>query len=645
MNKKILSGSGIALAVVLLLAVNILSGVLFKSARLDLTDNKLYTLSQGTRNILKSFDEPITLRFYFSEKLANGVPALSAYGKRVREMLEEYASVSDGKVKLVVMDPEPFSEEEDQAVQDGLKGVPIDNAGSTAYFGLVGTNATDDKETIPFFQQEKEASLEYDVTRLVYKLSNPKQHVVGVISSLPIEGAAPVSQFMPSPPGSDPWMVVQQMKQQFDVRFLDKDVDNIPSNIDVLMLVHPKALPDKTLFAIDQFVLNGGRALVFVDPLAEVDRPPHDPNNPMAAMSAPRNSDLKKLFDSWGVELVPGQLATDIDSATRVGINRGPRPQSVEYVAWLQLGENNFDRQDFVTGDLKKMVMASPGYFKLKPQVDGKDGAEKGSDGAELKMIPLIQTSARAMSVPVSRVQFRPDPVGLLNSYKPGKAKLTLAARLTGTVKTAFPGGPPKDAAKFDKVLKESKQPINVIVVADADMLEDRFWVNVQNFLGQRIAVPRANNGAFVVNAIDNLSGNNDLISLRSRSNFSRPFEKVKEIQRDAEQQFRDREKQLEARLNQTEQKLRDLQRNKSADNAQILSPEQEREIEQFQEERVKTRKELRNVQHELRKNIEALGTRLKFINIGLVPILIILFAIGLGVYRHKRMNRNASHS
>ena len=641
MNKKILSGSGIAIAVVLLLTVNILSGVLFKSARLDLTDNQLYTLSQGTKNILKSFDEPITLRFYFSEKLATGVPALSSYGKRVRELLEEYASVSNGKVKLQVLDPEPFSEEEDQAVQYGLQGVPIDNAGSTAYFGLVGTNATDDKETIPFFQQDKEASLEYDVTRLVYKLGNPKRHVVGVISSLPIEGSAPMSPFMQAPQGSQPWMVVQQMKQLFDVQFLNKDITKIPDNIDVLMLVHPKALEDKTLFAIDQYVLNGGRALVFVDPLAEVDRPPHDPSNPMAAMSAPRNSDLKKLFASWGIELVPGQLATDIDAATRVGIGRGPRPQSVEYVAWLQLGENNFDKNDFVTADLKQVVMASSGY--LKPTaVKGKDDKDKGGNGVTIT--PLIQTGLHAMSVPVSRVQFQPDPVGLLNSYKPGDKKLTLAARLTGNVKTAFPDGAPKDAGKFDKVLTESKQPINVIVVADADMLEDRFWVNVQNFLGQRIAIPRANNGAFVVNAIDNLSGSNDLISLRSRADFSRPFEKVKEIQRDAEQQFRDREKQLEAKLNQTEQKLRDLQRQKSADNAQILSPEQEREIEQFQLERVKTRKELRNVQHELRKNIEALGTRLKFINIALVPILIILFAIGLGIYRHKRMNRYASH-
>lgn len=631
MNKKLLTGSGILIAVVALLAVNILSNVIFKSSRLDMTDNQLYTLSQGTKNIIKSFDEPVTLRFYFSEKLATGVPALSNYGRRVRELLDEYVSESDGKVKLIVQDPEPFSDAEDQAVQYGLQGVPIDAAGSVAYFGLVGSNATDDKEVIPFFQLEKEASLEYDVTHLVYKLGNNKQSVVGVISSLPIQGSAGANPMMPMQGGDDEWIITQQMQQNFDVQFLDKGIDKIPANINVLMLVHPKDLADKTLFAIDQFVLNGGHALIFVDPLAEVDQPPHDPQNPMAAMSAPRNSDLKKLCDSWGIEMVPGQLAADIESAVRVGMGGGQRQQSVEYVAWLELKDGRFDTNDFVTSDLKQLIMASAGELKKK-------------DGSTVEFTPLIQTSDKAMSIPVSRVQFRPDPMGLLDTYKPGNQKLTVAARLTGSVKSAFPAGVPEGASKPDTVLAESKAPMNVIVVADADMLHDRFWVNVQNFFGQRVAVPRANNGAFVINAIENLSGSNDLISLRSRANFSRPFEKVKEIQRDAEKQFREREKQLQAKLRAAEQKLQDLQRQKSGDDATILSPEQQQEIVKFRAESVKTRKELRNVQHELRKNIEVLGTWLKVINIFVVPVLIIILAIVMGVYRHKRMHKIAAN-
>lgn len=628
-NIKLISSGGIILAVVLLLAVNILSSVIFKWARVDLTENKLYTLSQGTKNILQSFDEPITLRFYFSEKLTTGIPRISNYGRRIRELLEEYAAVSDGNVQLIILDPEPFSEEEDQAVQHGLQGIPIDSAGSVAYFGLVGTNATDSKEIIAFFQAEKEASLEYDITRLAYKLGNPKKRVVGLLSTLPIEGPPFNPMMMQNPQANHPWMIVSQLRQSFDVRSLAKDVDAISNDIDVLMLVHPKELSDKTLFAIDQFVLGGGHALIFVDPHAESDKPAADPQNPMAAMMASRASDLKKLFDAWGIEMVPGQLAADIDAAVRVNVSQGGRPQTIEYVLWLQLKDKNLAEKDFVTSGLKEITMASAGYLKSK-----KD--------ATTKMTPLIETGSRAMSIPATRIRFQPNPQALLDSYRPGNEKLTIAARLTGPVKTAFPDGPPEGVPqdKKDTWFKQSQAPINIIVIADADMLEDRYWVNIQNFFGHRIAVPRSNNGVLVMNAIENLSGSNDLISLRSRGNYSRPFEKVKELQREAEKSFREREKLLQTKLKETEQKIRELQRQKSSDSALILSPEQQNEITNFRQEQAKTRKDLRNVQHELRKNIESLGSTLKFINIALIPILITILAIVLGVYRHRRMDR-----
>ncbi|MDH5328079.1 MAG: Gldg family protein [Gammaproteobacteria bacterium] len=624
-NTKLISSTGILIALVLLLAVNILTNVIFKSARIDLTEDNLYTLSKGTKNIIGNFEEPVTLHFYFSEKLASKIPALMNYGNRVRELLEEYASHSGGNVRLIVSDPEPFSDAEDQAVQNGLQGVPIDNAGSTAYFGLVGTNSTDDKEVIPFFQQDKEAALEYDITRLVYKLGNSKKTVVGLLSTLPVEGDAPNPMMMGQP--SDEWMVVSQLKQLFDVRTLAKDVDKIPDDVSVLMLVHPKELSDKTQFAIDQFVLRGGRALVFADPHAEAEEIAPDPNNPMAAAMASKASDLKKLFDAWGVELVPGKLATDVVTAARVTINQGMRPQNVEYVVWMQLQKDNISNDDFVTAELDQITLASGGQLQAK-------------SGATTQFTPLMETSDKAMSVDTSRVQFRPDPMGLLNSYQPGGKKLTLAARVTGEVKSAFPNGAPDGAQ--GEWLKESREAINIIIVADTDMLQDRFWVNVQNFFGQRVAIPRANNGALVINAVENLSGSNDLIGLRSRGNFSRPFEKVKEIQREAEKNFRAREKQLQAKLRDTERKISELQRQKGGDNETILSPEQRREIDKFRNEQVKTRKDLRNVQHELRKNIESLGSFLKFANTAFIPILIILFAIGLGVYRHKRMDRMA---
>jgi len=611
MKKRLFSVVGLIFVAVLLVAINALAGAAFKSARLDLTAAHFYTLSDGTKNILKNLDDTVTLRFFFSEKLAQSSPGITNYARRVRDLLEEFVTHSNGKLKLVIADPEPFSDEEDQAVQNRMQGVPFDNAGSLVYLGLVGSGATDEKEVIPFFQMDREQSLEYDITRLIYNLSHPVKKPVGIISTLPIEGLPP-NPAMPLRTNTE-WAVLNVMRQTFTLRFLGVDVDIVPDDIDVLMVVHPKGVSEKTLYAIDQFALRGGRVLMFVDPLAEED----------SAGIGGRSSNPKQLFDAWGVELVDGKIATDIQSATRVSVAGGLQPQSVEYVAWLSLKGANFNKADFIAGGLDQINMASPGILKRK------------SD-ATTEFTALIETSERAMPVDAMRLQ-NPNPAELFNTYKPGTEKLTLVARIRGKTKSAFPQGAPVKLDSAVTQLIEAKEPINVIVVADVDLLSDRFWVDVRNFFGQRVATPRASNAAFVVNALDNLSGSSDLISLRSRGEFSRPFEKVKEIQRDAEKRFLDKEKEVREKLKETERKIQTLQNQKQAGNAVLLSNEQRQEMENFRMEQVKTRKELRNVQHELRKNIEALGTQLKFINIGLVPLIVVLFAAGIGIYRHRR--------
>ncbi|MDH5216500.1 MAG: Gldg family protein [Gammaproteobacteria bacterium] len=626
-KKKLLSSTGLIVAGVLLLLINLVAGLVFKSVRLDMTENQLYTLSTGTENILNNIEEPITLRFYFSEKLLSGIPPVQNYGRRVRELLDEYANIAGNKVRLIVADPEPFSDAEDQAVKYGLQGVPVDAAGSAAYFGLVGTNSTDDQEIIPFFAPDKEESLEYDVTKLVHKLANPKRKVVGVVSGLPMEGA-PSSPFGPQA-GNQGWFILSQIKQLFDVRSFDNNLSSISDDVDVLMIVHPKALSEHAVFAIDQFILKGGRALVFVDPFSEADTPPNDPQNPMAAFQAKRDSSLDTLFDAWGIEMVKAQVAGDRKSATRVQSRAGMRMQAVDYVAWLTLKEENFNQSDFVTSELKNIAMATSGFLKKKAD-------------ANVDFIPLLETSEQAMSIPNSRFQFGPNPAELLRQYRPGGEKLVLAARVSGKLKSAFPDGL-KDGDKVISGLTESQDVANVIVVADTDMLEDRMWVELQNFFGNRMAFPRASNGNFVVNALDNLTGSNDLISLRSRGRSARPFDKVQELKQEAEIAFRDKEKQLQDKLRDTERKLADLQRQKDGSSAVILSAEQRQEIERFRDQQVQTRKELRNVQHELTKNIESLGSWLKFINIGLVPIFIVLIAIALGVYRMKRLRASLS--
>ena len=315
MNIRLLTGSGLAVAVVVFFTVNVLSHVAFRSARFDLTEQRLYTLTEGSRNILQGLDEPVTLRVYLSKKLAVELPGIQGYTNRVLELVQEYEQASAGNLILHVIDPEPFSEEEDRAVGYGLRGVPLDQGNTQFYFGLVGTNATDDQELIPFFQQSREEFLEYDLTKLVYRLGNPKQKVVGLLSTLPLDGG-PQMPFPQAPGGSAPWMIMDSIRELMEVKVLDKAVTEIPEAVDVLMVVHPKQLGEPTLYAIDQFVLRGGRAVVFVDPHSEADRVLPNPQNPMD-MQAPRNSDLGRVFDAWGIELVDGKVVGDLPLAKK----------------------------------------------------------------------------------------------------------------------------------------------------------------------------------------------------------------------------------------------------------------------------------------------------------------------------------------
>lgn len=631
MNQKILlTTSGLILAASLFLAVNIIGNTAFKSTRLDLTDNKFYTLSQGTRNIVSNLKESVNLKLYLSQKLAPSLAGVNTYTIRVKELLEEYKRASSGKISLQFVDPEPFSEEEDKAVANGLQGAPIEGENTTFYFGLVGTNTTDGEAVLPFFNPNRQEFLEYDITQLIYKLDNPKQKVVGIMSTLPIQGASG-SPFVKIAENNQPWMIIDQIKQLFQVRKVETTVDKIPDDIDVLMLVHPKGFTDKTLFALDQFVLKGGRLLAFIDPYAETDEPPVDPKNPLASLNAPRHSDLKKLLDNWGVEMIENKAVGDLSLAKKVQMQKGSRSLVVDYPVWIDLHENNFNNQDIVTSKLDSIALATAGSLKKK-------------EGAIVNLIPLLETSEQASLIESSKLGMLADVEEMVRSYKP-ESKFALAARLTGKLKTAFPDGKPKDEKSkeekpdtAEEILKESKEDANIILVADTDILEDKFWVRVQNFLGQRVALPIAANDKFVTNALDNLTGSNDLISVRNRGTFNRPFTKVEEIRKNAELKFREKEKQLLAQLQETEKKLNDLQRNrKEGSNAQVLTPEQQQEITRFRDEKLKIRKELRAVQHELQKDIERLDSNLKWINIGLIPFFVAIGGTLLGFYRNRR--------
>jgi ABC-type uncharacterized transport system involved in gliding motility auxiliary subunit len=646
MNKQALSAGVLVLAIALFFAVNILGNAALSRARVDLTEGKLYTLSDGSRSIAQKLDEPVTLTLYVSDSLISETPQIKSHVQRVKETLQEYGRAGGGKLKVVFVDPQPFSAEEDLAVQDGLAGVPVNAKGDRAYFGLVGTNGTGDKQVIPFFDPSKESFLEHDLTKQIYLLSNPKKKTIGLMAGLPMEGSdgGPFQQGARTPA----WQIVEQMKEVFDVKHVATDATEIPAGVAALLIVHPKNLSDPTLYAIDQYVLKGGRAMVFVDPLCDADIPPGLNQQQMMQqmMQMPRNSDLKKLFDAWGVELTPDKVAADRKSALRVSVGGQGRPEPVDYLVWMGLGQDkdNLDKSDPVTGQIQTINMATAGALKKK-------------DGALTTVTPLIQTSTDSMLVDKQLVQFIPDPKKLLAEFKPGGQNLMLAARISGKVKTAFPSGKPapapskpgeapKPEEKKDDAapVSESTSDINVVVVADCDMLTDRFWVTEEKFgqfsLGWRKI---ADNGEFVIGALDNLSVSSDLMSVRARGRFARPFDKVKEIQKDAEQRFLSKEQELQKRLQETEQKISELQRKRpDAAGAQggggiILTAEQQQEIEKFRQDQVATRKELREVKHQLNQDIERLGTRLKFANMGLMPLMVGVAAVGLGMYRVNR--------
>ncbi len=612
--KRLLSGSGILLAAALALALVTISDNLFTGVRLDLTENRLFTLSQGSINIITGLEEPVDLDLYLSRKTMADFPQLVNYANRVRDLLEEYAAKSDGKIRLSVIEPEPFSEEEDQAVASGLNGVAVNAAGDRAYFGLVGVSSTDDEATIPFFQASRENALEYDITKLIYNLANPEKRVIGVMSALPLFGD-------PIRGVQERWAIINVMEEFFEVRNLGSNTDNIEQDVDVLMVVHPKNFGERTLFAIDQFLLRGGHAMLFVDPLAEGDNMQPDPANPyvMPVLS----SDLNVMLESWGVAVDTSKIAADINLAMRVQAQGARGLQETNYLPWLQLGEQNLNRDDFSTSELNQVHMGTAGVIERQ-------------DDAVVELTPLIETTAESMKMERDMIFFQRDPNVMLANFRAEGAPLTLAARLSGTVPSAYPDGLPGagEGADAADIVKEGR--IDVVLVGDTDILANHFWIRMQNFFGMQIPQSIANNGDFVINTLDNLAGNTDLVSLRSRGEFSRPFTVVEQIRRDAEARFRTQEQALQSRLEETEQKIAQLQQ-EGGEGALLLSQEQAAEIEKFRLEQIKTRKELRAVQHELQKNIERLGTQLKFINIGLVPLIIALLALVAGLRRARQ--------
>lgn len=609
-------------------AVNLLAGRYITGVRLDATEGSVYTLTKGSRAVAKSPDEPVRLTYYFSSAAARGQPDVESYARRVREMLREYARASGGKIVLKEVDPEPFSEQEDDAVKAGLAGLPMPS-GMSLYFGLVGVNSVETREVVPFFDMRKERFLEYDLSRIVYSLATPKRRVVGLVTGLPLEGGFAIDPRTRQPMQTPAWRIVDEIKSLFEIRSLATPTE-IPADIDVLVVAHPKELPETTLYAIDQFVLRGGRLLAFIDPLCEADQPGG------MGTTGPRSSSMTRLTDAWGVEMVPDQMVADEELALRVYVGDRNNPEAVPYLVWLGCTDKALSKDDAVTGSLKQMILGTAGTLRAK------EGAVGG-----LSLTPIIHTSPKAMLMPTAALGMQPDPKALMKLYTPGNASLTLAARLSGKATTAFPDGAPAPQATegtppppppTSPALKESTGDVNIILVADCDLLADAMWVRMENFLGQQFARKVSDNGDFVMSALDNLMGSADLIAVRARRDTNRPFTVVDEMRRAADKQYMAELDVLEAKERDATQRLQELQAKRDdADKGILLTPEQQAEITKLREEQVAARKAIREVKRRLRADIDTLGTQLKFINTALMPLIVAFVAVLLGLARRAR--------
>ena len=656
--KFLFSGTGLlTVAVGLLVSVGLISAL--PSIRIDLTEDDLFSLADGTRNIVSGLEEPIELLFFYSESATEDQPQIRSYGTRVQELLREIVIASGGNLVLSIVDPEPFSEEEDLATQYGVQPVPVTQGGQGIYFGLVAVELDNQKdpalrvsETMPLIRPDQEQFLEYEFMQLVTRVANPDLKVVGLLTTLDIDGG-----FDPmTGQATQQWMITDYIRQLYDLRRIETDTEIIEEDVDILMIVHPEGLSEQTLYAIDQHVMRGGETFVFLDPTADsmVSRSERG-----SMIPAGMRSDLPGLLEAWGVDYASDKVLTDNTLALRVQMGQGSRP--VAHIGMIGANRTALAGDDIITRRLENLNLSSVGA--LAPR-----------DGATTRFEPLIQSSSDAMLMNASLLEDVLDPSVLFDEFVSANERYTIAARVSGVISSAFPEGRPvskdaaadaseeeaeadddndSDEARIEKAssdsdtmeahLSQTSGETNILLFADTDVLTDRLWVQVAQFMGQRIPQPYANNGDFVINALDNLSGGADLVSIRSRGRYSRPFERVVKLQREADDRLRTEEAALLERLAETEEQLAALNTDEGGQLLGQLTPEIQTEIDRFNAELLDTRRSLRDVQFQLTADIEALGSNLKWFNTAAIPMLLTVIALFMSLTRARRRRELAA--
>ena len=617
-SRKLQSGIGIALAAVIFVAVVLLANTELRGYRVDLTQDHLYTISPQTKQILGNIDEPITLTFYFSRDAAQGVPYVTQYADRVHELLEEYVAYSDGKLKLRTVDPKPLTKARDQATKYGLKPMSPGNGNDSRIFlGLVGTNSTDGLEKIKFFDPQRERFLEYDISRLIWSLRHPEKPVVGIMSPLHVTASIDPSSGRERPA----WAVVDRLKQIAKVREVETPTDRIDPDIDVLMLVNPHGYDNDTLYAIDQYLTHGGRAVVFADPVVYL----HSGRTKDGKVHR-SHSDLGPLLQAWGVKVTLNHAYADPQHGLMV--NAGSDIGRVVDPGLIGVTKGGINGHDVITATLERLVFGAPGVITDLP--------------GGLHVTPLVTTANSGAMLPAKRFAAIDNPADLADGLQPDGNLHTLVARLDGHLRSAWPKGPPPGAkAPPDGALAAAKKPAHLVLFADVDMLSDRLWVQQQRTQQGMVRRAWSDNGDLVLNAVQNLVGSDALIKIRGEGTSARPFTRVNALKRQAADRYREKEHELRQALKKTETRLKALRSGQDKDSGgAILSKKQRAELQQYRERRDELRHQLREVKQRLHAEIDALGTRLKLLNILGVPVLVALAALIVFGFRRRRRRR-----
>ncbi len=617
-SKSLFSAGGLVLVLFILILVNIIFSRV--NLRWDSTDDKLYSLSEGTRKILSNLEEDVSLKVFYTKDSVNTPVHIKTYSQRLLDFLSEYEYYSRGKVSVEVYDVETDSDEEDWARSYGIEPVNLPS-GERIYFGLVAM-AADQEETIKMIDPSRETQLEYDMTRIISKVQSPEKQKLGIISSLQIFGTPPAFNMQSPSRGMEPWMFVTELKKTYNVEEINTTSGSIGDDIDLLLILHPKNLSEKLRYAVDQYVLKGGNAIVFVDPFAVSDSSP----NPQGM---PSSSSLKKLFAAWGVEMDATKVVVDFDYTTKL---RNQNNQPEDSPLWLSIKSGSFNADDIATAKLESILLPVAGAIKKIPD-------------SESEYKSLMKSSSNSSLTESFKVRFGASM--LRRDFKPSIDQYDLAVRVRGKFKTAFPDGKPKDKDAKDKSdkkdeseaahLAEGKEDAVIVIISDADMLFDSYYVSKQNFLGINLSRMFNDNLNFLLNTTEVLTGSEELISIRSRGKFERPFVKVQELEKKAQTRWLAREQELVRKADETNRKLREFDKQKDKSQRFVMTPEQESEIQKFQEEKRKVNSELKQVRRNLRADIETLGNKIKFINIFVMPMLVSLAGIGYAVYRRKR--------